>query len=116
MNLEIDSDTAYLVLPKARSRIAGYFRLLDDKNKHIRTLYDSAVLVEFRTLRHVISYTAEAETNVVFQNTKIAIPIRNLIIAMGHPQQPILIRTDNSTTQGYVNKNIQLKISKKLGY
>ena len=29
MLLNIDSDAAYLVLPKARSRVAGYFRLLD---------------------------------------------------------------------------------------
>lgn len=29
MLLHIDSDAAYLVLPKARSRVAGYFCLLD---------------------------------------------------------------------------------------
>ena len=31
MQLMIDSDTAYLVLPKARSRIVEYFRLEDNK-------------------------------------------------------------------------------------
>jgi len=112
MNLEIDSDAAYLVLPKARSRMAGYFRLLDDISKPTRSLYNGAILIECRTLRHVVSSAAEAETNAVFQNAKTAIPIRNLLIAMGHPQKPTLIRTDNSTTQGYVNKNIQLKRSK----
>ena len=38
MKLEVDSDAAYLVLPKARSRIAGYFRLLDDASNTQRSL------------------------------------------------------------------------------
>ena len=29
MKLTVDSDTVVLILSKARSRIAGYFRLLD---------------------------------------------------------------------------------------
>ena len=31
---------------------------------------------------------------------------------MGHPQPPTPIKTDNSTTAGFANKNIQLKKSK----
>ena len=112
MQLEIDSDAAYLVLPKARSRMAGYFKLLDDPKNKQRTLYNGAILIECRTLRHVVSSAAEAETNSVFQNAKTAIPIRNLLIGMGHPQNATIIKTDNSTTQGFVNKNIQLKRSK----
>ena len=104
MKLEIDSDAAYLVLPKARSRMAGYFRLLDDKKNTQRSLYNGAILIECRTLRHVVSSAAEAETNSVFQNAKTAIPIRNLLIGMGHPQDATIIKTDNSTTQGFVNK------------
>ena len=31
MNLTVDSDAAYLVLPGAKSRYAGYFQLLNSK-------------------------------------------------------------------------------------
>ena len=31
---------------------------------------------------------------------------------MGHPQPPTVINTDNSTTNGFCNNNIQLKKSK----
>ena len=47
MILNIDSDAAYLVLPKARSRLAGYFCLLD---KHPATAYNGAILVECKTI------------------------------------------------------------------
>ena len=59
-----------------------------------------------------MSSAAEAETNGVFHNAKIALPLRQLLIEMGHPQPPTIIHTDNSTTHGFVNKNIQLKKSK----
>ena len=116
MNLEIDSDAAYLVLPKARSRIAGYFRLLNNPTTTNRSLYNGAILVECKTLRHVVSSAAEAETNGVFQNAKQALPIRNLLEQMGHPQSPTPIYTDNSTTTALINKSIQMKKIKKLGY
>jgi hypothetical protein len=41
-----------------------------------------------------------------------AIPIRNMLIAIGHPQPPTPIKTDNSTAQGFVYKNINQKKSK----
>ena len=46
MIIQVDSDDAYLVLPKARSRIAGYFRL-DNKLKNTRQKHpNGAVLIE----------------------------------------------------------------------
>ena len=111
MILTIDSDAAYLVLPKARSRIAGYFRLLNQPNTN--TFQDNgAVLIECKSLRNVVSSAAEAETNGVFHNAKIGVNLRHLLIAMGHPQPVTIIKTDNSTTNGFVNNNIQLKKSK----
>ena len=112
MCLTVDSDAAYLVLPKARSRIAGHFRLLDLPSKVNRSLYNGSVLVECRMLRHVVSSAAEAETNGVFQNAKLAVPLRHLLNKMGHPQSQTVINTDNSTSSGFVHDNIQLKQSK----
>ena len=112
MQLTIDSDAAYLVLPKARSRIAGYFRFLNNDHKIHRDKYNGAIHIECRSLRHVVSSAAEAETNGVFQNAKLAVPMRQILEEMGHHQTPTHILTDNSTTAGFVNKNIQLKRSK----
>ena len=61
---------------------------------------------------HVVTSAAEAETTGVFQNAKTALAIRNLLQHMGHCQPPTIIRTDNSTTTGFANNNIQMKRSK----
>ena len=111
MQLTVDSDAAFLVLPKARSRLAGYFRLLDPplnrKYKH-----NGAILIECRAIRNVVTSAAEAETHGVYHNARVAIPLMHLLVEMGHPQLPIPIKTDNSTATGFVNGNIQLKKSK----
>ena len=60
----------------------------------------------------MLSHLLQAETNGVFHNAKVALPLRQTLIEMGHPQPPTIIHTDNSTTHGFANKNIQLKKSK----
>lgn len=112
MILHVDSDAAYLVLPKARSRIAGYFRLENEIRKNRHSPPNGAILIECKTIKHVVSSAAEAETNALFHNAKTSIPIRQILIAMGHPQPPTPIKIDNTTALGYVNDNIQLKKSK----
>ena len=111
MQLTVVSDASFLVLPKARSRMAGYFRLLDPplnrKYKH-----NGAILIECRAIRNVVTSAAEAETHGVYHNARVAIPLMHLLIEMGHPQLPVLIKTYNSTATGFVNGNIQLKRSK----
>ena len=86
--------------------------MLDDPAKKGRSKYNGAILIECRTIRHVVSSAAEAETNAVFQNAKLTVSIRNLLIALGHPQSINTINTDNSTTAGFVDKYMQLKKSK----
>ena len=73
MQLHVDTDAAYLVLPKAQSRIAGYFRLLNKDT----TKYDTngAILIECKTLRNVVTSAAEAKTHGVFHNAKLALHI-----------------------------------------
>ena len=112
MILEVDSDASYLVLPKARSRYAGYFRMLDKHDAPNRRQHNGAILIECKTIRHVVTSAAEAETKGVFQNAKLAIALRYLLTSMGHPQPQTTIFTDNSTTEGFVNNNIQMKRSK----
>lgn len=111
MKLHIDSDAAYLVMPQAKSRVAGYFQLTNepDTPEHFR---NGHILVECRTLRHVVTSSAEAEMGGVFHNTQIAIPLQRLLIGLGHPQPPTPIKTDNTTAQTFVNNTILPKRSK----
>ena len=112
MVLHVDSDAAYLVAPKARSRIAGYFHMSDHPNVSKRPKLNGAVLVECKTLRHVVSSSAEAEVAGIFHNATTAIPIRHILTVLGHPQPPTPLKTDNSTATGFVYDNIHQKRSK----
>ena len=55
---------------------------------------------------------AEAETGAIFLNGQQAIPIRTALLEMGHPQPPILIKTDSTTSYGILTGNMQRKRSK----
>ena len=89
MQLNVESDAAYLVLPNARSRVAGYFYLHAPKTqgKAYQKTYNAPILVECATLRNVVSSAAEAECGGIFHNCNQAIAIRQALIGMGHPQQ-----------------------------
>ena len=112
MVLMVDSDVAYLVIPNAKSRIAGYFQL----NHHPKCILypdvNGAILIECKALKHVVSSAAEAEIAGVFHNAQIAIPIRYMLEQLGHLQSPTLIKTDNSIATGFVHNNIHQKKSK----
>jgi hypothetical protein len=108
MVLHIDSDSAYLVLPKARSRAAGYHYL--SSNLPLATTAppptNAPILVECRTIRHVMASAAEAETTTAVINAQAAVPIRHTLTALGHPQPPTPLKVDNSTANGILNSNI----------
>ena len=62
MVMNVDSDAAYLVLPKAKSRIAGYCYFSEANG----TKYNAPFLLLCKTLKHVVTSTAEAETGGLF--------------------------------------------------
>ena len=112
MVLHVDSDAAYLVAPKARSRVAGYFHLSDHPNVTKHPKLNGAILVECKTLRHVVSSSAEAEVAGIFHNAGMAVPIRYMLESLNHPQPATPLKTDNSTATGFVYDNIHQKRSK----
>ena len=112
MTLHVDSDAAYLVLPNAKSRIAGYFYLSNHPKFHIALKLNAPVIVECRTLRHVVASAAETETRGLFLNARTTLPIREMLHTLGHPQPPTPIKTDNSTANDFVSKNLKQKRSK----
>ena len=76
-------------------------------------MYNGPLLIECKTIRHVVLSAAKAETNAFFQNVKITVSLRHLLTELGHPQQkPIIINNDNSTAARFANKNMQMKKSK----
>ena len=107
MILAIDSDAAYLVAPQARSRVAGYFQL-----NSLPDSVNGALLVECKTLRHVVASSVETETADIFHNAQVAVPLRYMLEQLGHPQPPTKIKTDNATASGFVHANITQKRSK----
>ena len=112
MVLHVESDAAYLVAPKARSRIAGYFHLSAHPNKTNNPTINAAIQVECKTLRHFVSSSAEAEVAGIFHNTTMALPMRHILESLEHPQPPTPLKTDNATATGFVYDNIHQKRSK----
>ena len=104
----MDSDAAYLLLPKAKSQIAGYFYLADIKPD---TSNNGPILVECKTIKHVVTSAAEAEISALFHNAKTVTPLQRLLIALGHPQSPTPIEVDNSTANAFVHDNTTQKRS-----
>ena len=114
MQLNIESDAAYLVLPGARSRIAGYFSL--HANPHPTKVYsknyNAPIHVECLTIKNVVSSAAEAECGGLFLNYGTAIGICNTLIGMGYPQGKTPVITDNSTPKSFVHSEMRVKRSK----
>ena len=68
-------------------------------------------MVEYKTLRRVVSSAAESETGGIFHDAQVEIPIRTLLHKLNHPQPPTPIKTDNSTACRFIHNNIYQKSS-----
>ena len=115
MILHVDSDAAYLVQPGARSRIAGYYILSNHPSPAPVILHrapNAPILVECKTLKNVVASTAKAEIDGLFHNGQMIIHIRRLLKALGHRQPATPLKTDNSTSNAFVNKSLRQKKSK----
>ena len=110
MVLHVDSDAMYLVMPKARSRVEGYFHLPEYPNITKQPKINGAILVEWKTLQHKVSLLAETEVAGNFHNTSTAVPIRHILQALNQPQPATPLNRDNSTATGFVYYNIHQQI------
>ena len=116
MVLEVDSDAAYLVLPGAHRRIAGYYFLSSevspDQLGSVKPAPNGPILVKCPTLDHVVASAAKAEAGGLFYNGQAIIPICLALIELGHPQPPTLLKTNNSMATGFVHKSMLQNRSK----
>ena len=55
---------------------------------------------------------AEAETAGIFFNAQTAVPIRRILVALGHPQPATPVKTDNSTATQFTKSSMKQKWSK----
>ena len=115
MILWVDTDAAFLVHPGAKSQVAGHYMLSDHPNNLPNSTpptLTAPVHMICKLIPHVVTSAAEAETGGLFINAQELIPVRHALEALGHPQPPTPLKTDNSTAESFVSKNIKQKKSK----
>lgn len=119
MVLHIDSDASYLSLPKAKSRAAGHF-YLSTKPRSIGKaplpppINNGPVHTVCNKLRNVMGSAAEAEIGAIYLNCQEALPIRNILSELGHPQPATPLKTDNATASGFANNTMKQRKSRSM--
>ncbi|GFH59506.1 hypothetical protein CTEN210_15982 [Chaetoceros tenuissimus] len=115
MILYIHSDATYLMLPKARTRIAGYYFLSNNVRDGEDPPLNGAVLVKCKKLDPVASSSAESETGGLYSNAQNGVPMRNDLEFLDHPQPddgtPLV--TDNASSHGLLTKLMKPKRAKE---
>jgi hypothetical protein len=114
MQLKIHSDVSYLSEPKAKSRIGGYFYLVNKTSSPKKPLSNGPLLCHTTVLKHVVSSVAEAECGALFVNAKEGTVTRTTLSEMGHKQDATEFKTDDTTEYGIINNTVQQKRSKAM--
>ena len=110
MILAFDTDASYLSEVNAKSRAAAYYYMT---RKGKRNFHNGAIDVLSTIIKHVMSSASEAELGALYYGCKRAIPYRNTLEEMGHPQtNPTPVTTDNNTAHGLTMGTMQSKASK----
>jgi hypothetical protein len=122
MILHVHSDASYLSERKARSRSGGFFYLssaplnptIAPHSESTPPPLNGAVLVHSSIMSTVLSSATEAKAGALFYNAKEATVLRNTLAALGHPQPPTPIQTDNACAAGIANDTIRQRRSKAM--
>jgi hypothetical protein len=111
MILKICSDAAYLVLPKAKSRVAVHYHL---GWKHNPDRVNGAVAILCQTLKNVVGSATEAEIGGIYTRGRHGAPMITALEEMGHkqPSTGTPFETDNSCAHGILNSKMHQKLSK----
>ncbi len=72
-----------------------------------RIIINGAIHITCTILKLVAASAAEAELGALFLNAQEAKVLRLVLEELGHPQPPIPIHIDNTTTVGNVNNTIK---------
>ena len=110
MILQVDTDAAYLVAPKARSRAAGYHFLGNKEH----TLFNGPIHILAKIIKNVMGSAMESEIAAMFMNGQLIMKYREILKDMGHPQPPTRIRTDNQSACGVITGKMKQKRTKSV--
>ena len=119
MMLHIHSDASYLSEPQSYNRSDGHYFLGDERPGMStpptnRPRLNGPIHSISRIMSNVMGSAAEAEIGADYINVQEAVPIRNLIRKLGHPQPATPIQVDKSTSDGFANDTIKQKRSKAI--
>jgi hypothetical protein len=109
MILHVHSDVSYLSESEARSR-AGGIAFMSNNNNH--PSMNGAIHVHSSIMKNVVAIAAEAEIGVLFHNAQDACTLRQTLVAIGRPQPPTPLQTDNQCADGIINDIVKQKQSK----
>ena len=109
MVLAAHIDAYYLTKPKVRSRDRGHFFM---SNSAPNPENNGAALTIAQIIKNVMTPAADAEIGALYINSRQEIPARTAVEKMVHKQPPTPIQTDNTTSLGFVTKNLHPKATK----
>lgn len=112
MVLWIHSDAGCNNTSKARSRVGGHFWLGNQPGQpptHTGTLLATA-----KVIKNVMASATEAELAAMCCDAQEAVPLRQTLVELGHPQPPTPIVTDNAVAEGTINKTVKQQKSRAM--
>jgi hypothetical protein len=114
MILNIHSDASYLSAPKTQSHAGSYFFCGSIPQDTEPIFVNGAIHITCTILKLVAALAAEAELGSLSVNAQKAKVIQLVLEELGHPQPPIPINIDNTTTVGIVNNTIKRQWSQAM--
>jgi hypothetical protein len=114
MILRVHSDASYLSERQARSRAGGFFYLGSHNDPVPITKPNGAVHILSTIMRQVLASALESEIGGIFYNAQECVPMRQTLEALGHPQPPTEITTDNEVADGIINDRVKQRRSKAI--
>ena len=119
MILHVASDASYLSESNARSRAGALFFLGSNPTNpeqppSTQPKMNGVIHALAKIINAIMSSAMEAEIGATFLAAKEAVPIRNALTEMGHPQPRTPIEVDNSTAVGFINDRIKHRRSKSI--
>ena len=114
MILHIHSNAFYLSKPRACSRAGGH-NFLGDKRPDMlkqpttRPRLNGPIHSISRIMSNVMGSADEAKNGAAYINVQEAVPIRTLLLELGHSQPATPIQVDNSTSDSFANNTIKQK-------
>ena len=109
-------------MTEALSRKAEYFflsnrngtLLLDDPTTNTLAGLNGVIPVMSTVMRQFLSFAMKAEAGAWFFGCQDAVPLRNFLIEIGHPQGATFTTTDNECAEGIVCDTVKQRRSKAM--